>query len=105
MTDLAKEYCENQTSLLAEDEVAELARQVPEWKCEKNSRLQREYSFQDFMAAFNFVALIVPLAESENHHPDIELGWGRAMVTLTTHSVSGLSRNDFIMAAKIDRLT
>jgi pterin-4a-carbinolamine dehydratase len=44
------------------------------------------------------------LAESERHHPDIELGWGRAAFTLTTHAASGLSRNDFIIAARIDRL-
>jgi 4a-hydroxytetrahydrobiopterin dehydratase len=50
------------------------------------------------------VARAALVAESEGHHPDIELGWGRAVFSLTTHAASGLTRNDFVMAAKIDRL-
>ena len=54
--------------------------------------------------AFGFVARAALVAETEGHHPDIELGWGRAAFELTTHAASGLTRNDFILAAKIDRL-
>jgi len=50
------------------------------------------------------VARAALVAEAEGHHPDIELGWGRAVFELTTHAASGLTRNDFVMAAKIDRL-
>jgi 4a-hydroxytetrahydrobiopterin dehydratase len=48
---------------------------------------------------------IALLAEAQGHHPELEVGWGRLVVRLSTHSVGGLSRNDFIMAARIDRLT
>jgi pterin-4a-carbinolamine dehydratase len=69
-----------------------------------NRTLRREFSFANFRDAFGLVARVAPLAESEGHHPDIELGWGRAAFSLTTHAAGGLTRNDFIMAARIDRL-
>ena len=65
---------------------------------------RREFTFPNFRDAFGFVARAALVAEAEGHHPDIELGWGRAAFELTTHAASGLTRNDFVMAAKIDRL-
>ena len=50
------------------------------------------------------MARLALLAEAEGHHPDIELGWGRVAVTLTTHAAGGLTDNDFILAATLDRL-
>jgi len=78
--------------------------QVPDWQRESNQKLHREFSFPNFRDAFGFVARAALVAEAEGHHPDIELGWGRASFDLTTHAASGLTRNDFVMAAKIDRL-
>jgi 4a-hydroxytetrahydrobiopterin dehydratase len=78
---------------------------VPEWEREGNQKLHREFSFPNFRDAFGFVARVALVAETEGHHPDIELGWGRASFDLTTHAASGLTRNDFVMAAKIDRLS
>ena len=78
--------------------------QVPEWQRTGNQKLRREFSFPNFRDAFGFVARAALVAEAEGHHPDIELGWGRASFDLTTHAASGLTRNDFVMAAKIDRL-
>jgi pterin-4a-carbinolamine dehydratase len=69
-----------------------------------NRTLRREFAFPNFRDAFGFVARVALLAESEGHHPDIELGWGRAAFSLTTNAADGLTRNDFIMAARIDRL-
>ena len=66
--------------------------------------LRRKFSFDNFRDAFGFVARVALVAEAEGHHPDIQLGWGRARFALTTHAASGLTRNDFVMAAKIDRL-
>ena len=81
-----------------------LAREVSGWERDGNRRLRRELSFKNFRDAFGFVARVALLAEAEGHHPDIELGWGRAAFELTTHAASGLTRNDFVLAAKIDRL-
>ncbi len=107
MSELAKQHCEaceKGTPPLSEEEAAGLSSEVPEWTRDGNRVLQREFSFPNFTDAFGFVARAALVAEAEAHHPDIELGWGRASFELTTHSVGGLSRNDFVMAAKIDRL-
>ena len=107
MSTLASEHCEaceKGTPPLPEDEAAKLAEEVPEWAREGNQRLHREFSFPNFRDAFGFVARAALVAESEGHHPDIELGWGRAGFVLTTHAANGLTRNDFVMAAKLDRL-
>jgi 4a-hydroxytetrahydrobiopterin dehydratase len=66
-------------------------------------RLEKQYRFPDFRQALAFVNRVGELAEQEGHHPDIELGWGRVKLTLWTHSIGGLSENDFILAAKADR--
>ena len=60
----------------------------------------KQYRFPDFRQALAFVNRVGELAEEEGHHPDIELGWGRVKLTLWTHSIGGLSENDFILAAK-----
>jgi 4a-hydroxytetrahydrobiopterin dehydratase len=107
MTELASEHCEaceKGTPPLPEEEAAALGGQVPNWERDGNQRLRREFKFPNFRDAFGFVARVALVAESEGHHPDIELGWGRAQFELTTHAASGLTRNDFVMAAKIDRL-
>ena len=107
MTDLARQHCEpcrSGTPPLPEEEAAVLAREVPAWERDGNRKLRRELSFNNFRDAFGFVARAALLAEAEGHHPDIELGWGRAAFELTTHAASGLTRNDFVLAAKIDRL-
>jgi 4a-hydroxytetrahydrobiopterin dehydratase len=107
MSELATEHCEaceKGTPPLSEEEAGQLAARVPQWQREGNQLLRRELTFPNFRDAFGFVARVALVAESEGHHPDIELGWGRAQFELTTHAASGLTRNDFVMAAKIDRL-
>lgn len=107
MTELAKQHCEpceKGTPPLAEEEAAGLSSEIPGWERESNRLLKREFPFQNFRDAFGFVARVALVAEAEGHHPDIELGWGRAAIELTTHAASGLTRNDFVMAAKISRL-
>ncbi|HZO60335.1 MAG TPA: 4a-hydroxytetrahydrobiopterin dehydratase [Solirubrobacterales bacterium] len=107
MSALASEHCEaceQGTPPLSEEEAATLAAEVPEWQRDGNQKLRREFSFPNFREAFGFVARAALVAEGEGHHPDIELGWGRAAFELTTHAASGLTRNDFVMAAKLDRL-
>jgi 4a-hydroxytetrahydrobiopterin dehydratase len=66
--------------------------------------IRREFRFPDFLHALAFVNALGFVAESENHHPDLELGWGRCLVRFSTHDVGGLSLNDFICAAKANAL-
>lgn len=78
---------------------------VPEWTLpEVGKRLERRFKFRKFADAFAFVTEVAAMAEREDHHPDISFGWGYATVSLTTHAIKGLHENDFIMAAKCDRL-
>jgi 4a-hydroxytetrahydrobiopterin dehydratase len=107
VSELAKAHCEvckPDTPPLPEEEAATLASEVPDWERDGNRVLQRAFSFPNFRDAFGFVARVALLAEAEGHHPDIELGWGRAAFSLTTHAAGRLTRNDFIVAARIDRL-
>ncbi len=105
--DLAREHCQvfrPGTPPLSHFEVDELADAIsPSWRV-NDELLVREFAFRDFNAAFGLATRIALLAEAEGHHPDLEIGWGRLVVRLTTHSLGGLSRNDFILAAKIDGL-
>ncbi len=77
--------------------------ELPGWELAAG-RLRREFRFADFAEALAFVNAIGGLAEAEDHHPDIALSWGKVGVELWTHSVDGLSENDFILAAKIEAL-
>jgi len=99
------EVCAPGTPPIPEEEAAQLSSEVPDWERDANRSLHREFTFPDFGGAFGFVARVALIAEAEGHHPDIELGWGRAAFRLTTHAASGLTRNDFVLAAKIDQLT
>lgn len=90
------------TASLSPDESRRLARDLPRWGLE-GSRLTRDFEFNDFQEAFGFVARVALLAEAEGHHPDVTISWNRVGLTFWTHTADGLTRNDFIMAAKIDR--
>jgi 4a-hydroxytetrahydrobiopterin dehydratase len=95
------EYPKGSPSLEA-DEVARLVPHVPEWTTAEG-KLGRTFMFKDFTAAFSFLTRVALLAEAEGHHPDMFCSWNRVELAFWTHTVEGLSRNDFIMAAKIDR--
>ena len=73
------------------------------WK-ENNNALVREYSFADFNQALKFVNKVGELAERHNHHPDIELGWGRVKIKLTSHSEGKITIKDRQLAQAIDTL-
>ena len=77
-------------------------RRVPGWDAVEQHHLYRRFTFPDFLGALAFVNRIGAVAEREQHHPDLALGWGRVEVTIYTHAINGLSENDFILAAKID---
>ena len=99
--------CRRDSPLVTEAEMQELKPQVPEWTIVERDgiqRLERVYSFGTFADALRFTNRVGALAETEGHHPAILTEWGRVTVTLWTHKIRGLHRNDFIMAAKIDSL-
>ena len=86
-------------------EAAAYHTQAPEWKLlDQTTRIERTYRFKNFREAFGFVDRAAELAEAEGHHPDITFGWGYATVSLRTKKIKGLHENDFIMAAKLDRI-
>lgn len=82
-----------------------LAQLDGDWRIVDGHHLTRSWRLPDFAQALALVNRIGALAEAEDHHPDLLLGWGRVEITLWTHTVGGLSRNDFILAARIDRLS
>ena len=78
---------------------------APDWTLREDAgRIERTYRFRTFRAAFGFVAQAADLAETEGHHPDLCFGWGYVTILLHTKKIKGLHENDFIMAAKLDRL-
>ncbi len=84
-------------------ETQELIKEIVHWTLgDKN--IEREFKFRDFRQSMDFVNKVADLAENQNHHPDIFISYSRVKLVLSTHKVGGLSRNDFILAAKIDRL-
>ena len=93
------------TPPLGEDEAQALETHLDSgWRRDGTRQLSREFTFRDFGDAFGFATRVALLAEREFHHPELIVTWGKVQVTLWTHTVGGLSRNDFIIAAKIDRL-
>lgn len=91
------------TQKLEEAAARELQREVPEWVIEGDT-LVRKLLFKDFAETIGFVNKLAALAESENHHPDFTVRYNKLEIATWTHDVNGLSENDFILAAKIDRL-
>jgi 4a-hydroxytetrahydrobiopterin dehydratase len=88
-------------------EIVQLKPQIPEWNLiEKTGvpQLERTYKFPDFKSAIAFTNSVGEAAETEGHHPALLTEWGKVTVTWWTHSISGLHRNDFIMAAKTDAI-
>lgn len=98
--------CEGGTPPFTAGQIADHLPAVPLWKLTGDGKMiRREYGFRDFVAAMAFLQKVGELAEAEGHHPDLHLtGYKNAAVELTTHAIDGLSANDFIVAAKIDRL-
>jgi 4a-hydroxytetrahydrobiopterin dehydratase len=90
---------------LTQEEAASYHEQAPGWDLlEGARRIERTYRFRNFREAFAFVERAAALAEAEGHHPEIRFGWGYATISLHTKKIKGLHANDFIMAAKLDRI-
>ncbi len=88
------------------DELRALDQQLGNgWNVVDEHHLEKTYEFDDFQSALDFTNSVGEMAEEADHHPEICLTWGRASVTIWTHSIGGLSEADFVFAAKADKLT
>ncbi|HZU16103.1 MAG TPA: 4a-hydroxytetrahydrobiopterin dehydratase [Candidatus Dormibacteraeota bacterium] len=99
--------CEGGVPPLGEEQIRPLLARIEGWEVEQaegHPQLVKTFRFPDFVQAVGFVNRITPVAESEGHHPDLLVGWGRVKVQLWTHAAGGLTENDFILADKIDEV-
>ncbi|MGZ4732076.1 MAG: 4a-hydroxytetrahydrobiopterin dehydratase [Terriglobales bacterium] len=87
------------------EELKKLHDRLSDWQVVSEHHLHREFRFPDFKEALDFVNRVAAIAEQEGHHPDILLAWGKVGITLWTHTIDGLTESDFILAAKIERVS
>jgi 4a-hydroxytetrahydrobiopterin dehydratase len=104
MTDLLQRHCQPVSGApLSDAEVVTLLPQVPGWT-RVGDAIERVFTFANFHETMAFVNALAWVAHREDHHPDLSVGYARCGVRYSTHSVGGLSINDFICAARIDAL-
>lgn len=85
------------------EEADDYLKEIQGWKVDdKYIQISKEFKFKDFIGAINFVDRVADIAEMEGHHPDIHIYYNKVIIELWTHSIGGLSENDFILAARID---
>jgi 4a-hydroxytetrahydrobiopterin dehydratase len=95
--------CRGGVPSLDEDEQRSLLRELADgWRVIEGHHLEKEFRFPDFAEALAFTNRIGAIAEEQGHHPDIHLAWGLVRLTIWTHAIDGLTRSDFILAAKAD---
>jgi 4a-hydroxytetrahydrobiopterin dehydratase len=96
--------CQGGVPALKGGGISSLLKELRGWEVINEHHLSKDYRFPNFKTALAFVNRVGEVAETEGHHPDIELGWGRVGVQIWTHKIDGLTESDFILAAKIDEL-
>jgi 4a-hydroxytetrahydrobiopterin dehydratase len=109
MTALAEQRCkpcEGGVAPLTLEEARTLMNQVGDvWKLASDGKsIRAEWKFRNFYHTMSFVNAVAHIANAEDHHPDMEVGYGYCRMTFNTHAIGGLSQNDFICAAKVDAL-
>jgi 4a-hydroxytetrahydrobiopterin dehydratase len=108
MTDLTKKHClpcEGGIPALAPAVIAAHLEKLAHWKlAEEGKQIQRYFHFSDFYQTMAFVNAVAWIANQENHHPDLEVGYNYCRVKYSTHAIDGLTENDFICAAKVENL-
>ena len=106
MTDLAQgkcKPCERGADPLKPGEVENLLKQVPGWSL-ADGTIAKTYSFKNYYQTMAFVNAAAWVSHREDHHPDMLVGYNTCRVSYVTHAIKGLSENDFICAAKLDKL-
>ena len=100
--------CEGGVPALDISEIHKYQKKIDGWDVIKNEKniyfLEKQFSFKNFLDSQKFVNIVGKISEEEGHHPEITFGWGYAKINITTHAIEGLSENDFILAAKIDKI-
>ena len=100
--------CEGGVPALDISEIHKYQKKIDGWDVIKNEKniyfLEKQFSFKNFLDSQKFVNAVGKISEEEGHHPEITFGWGYAKINITTHAIEGLSENDFILAAKIDKI-
>ena len=101
------EACRVDAPVLSEQEIKELAPQIPSWMVHEEDGIKRlicSFAFSSYEDSVNFTNKVAKLAEEEDHHPEIILEWGNVTVSWWSHKIKGLHKNDFICASKTDDL-
>ncbi len=97
--------CEGGIPKLTRDQVDTYYKELnKDWEIIHDSKIKRIFYFVNFVQTMDFVNRLAKIAEEEGHHPDLHISYGKCVVELWTHAINGLSENDFIVAAKIDKL-
>ena len=112
MSDLTKKKClpcEGGVIPFDISEIHKYQKKIDGWNISEDKNkiffLNKKFKFKNFLESQKFVNDVGKISEEEDHHPDIFFGWGYAEIKITTHAIKGLSENDFILAAKIDKIT
>ena len=93
------------STLLEEDKISTWMKKVPDWEISDDTKeIYRPVEFNEYMEGVDFVNDVAEIAEDCGHHPDLELGWCKLTIRISTHSLGGLTENDFELAEKIDNL-
>ncbi len=100
--------CEGGVPALDLSDIHKYQKKIDGWDVVKNEKdiyfLEKKFEFKNFLESQEFVNKVGEISEEEGHHPEILFGWGYAKINISTHAIEGLSENDFILAAKIDKI-
>ena len=100
--------CEGNIPAFNYSEIHKYLKKINGWEVktnnQKNYYLEKNFKSKNFLSSQKFVNLVGGIAEKEGHHPDINFGWGYVRIKIHTHAINGLSENDFILSAKIDKI-
>ena len=101
--------CEGSIPAFDTLEIHKYLKKVDGWNVKKDKDesffIEKEFKFENFLKSQNFINSVGEIAEKEGHHPDISFGWGYARIKIFTHAIKGLAESDFVLAAKIDKIS
>ena len=101
--------CEGGVKAFDISEIHKYQKKVDGWDIAKNEKniyfLEKKFTFKNFLESQTFINKVGDIAEKEGHHPDIWFGWGYAKIKIFTHAINGLHESDFVLAAKIDKIS